>query len=245
MIFCFVDESENRKSDYYLILLGVLVDSNSLFEISFEIEDLKEKFGLKNLKELRNTQRFKQNDKLSATEQLANILRKYDVRFISVIEFPSSIKTDSYNYVRKKLYYDAAYRLSERTTLYARRKNKKWILVADTLKYKEDVFRSIKEKIKKDIREEGETFNLKIKYYLFETPFFVEDELCNFIQVADLVALSLNHALRNYLKEKAYPINIEILDEFSPYLSHYWPLFDKNSHEKVDGWGVKIWWYNE
>ncbi|HEC87329.1 MAG TPA: DUF3800 domain-containing protein [Thermoplasmatales archaeon] len=243
MIFCFIDESENRISDseYYLILLGVFVSSDSLFEASFGIEHLKEEFGLKNLKELRDTNRFKQEEKLNVTKCLVDILKKYDIRFIGVIEFPTRLKNDSYDYKRKSLYYHAVWLLSERATLYAKKNNKKWLLIADNLRYKEGIVRKIKENIRNEMRIEGEAFNLKIKDYLFETPFFVEDESSNFIQVADLVALSLNHALRNYIRryEHGYSIKTESLNEFSPYLSHYWPLFNRSPEGKNRGMGYK------
>lgn len=238
MIFCFIDESENKiTSDYYLILLGVLVSSEYLFDASFEIKSLKEEFQIDNLKELRDSKRFNRNDKLDATSRLAKRLEKYDIKLIGIIGFPNNkLKRSSPEHIKRQLYYDAVWRLSERVTLYTKKKKKKWILIADMLKYKE-----IKEKIRSEMRLTGETFNIQMKNYLFETPFFVEDELSNFIQVADLAALSLNHALRNYLQEKGRPIDVEVLNEFSPYLSRYWPLFDRNPHGKVDGWGIKIW----
>lgn len=241
MIFCFIDESENKVTpDYYLILLGVLVSSEYLFELSFEIKNLKDELEIENLKELRDTKRFKREDKLDATRRLTEKLEKYDVRFISVAEFPNRLKKDSPEYRKRQLYYGAIWLLAERSTIYAKRRGEKWLLIADMLKYNE-----IKEKIRSEMRMMGEAFNIKMKDYLFETPFFVEDELCNFIQVADLVALALNHALRNYLQEKNHPIDVENLYRFSPYLSCYWPLFDRSPEQKVDGWGIKIWWYNE
>jgi len=243
MIFCFIDESENKVTpDYYLILTGVLVSSQHLFELSFEIKDLKDELQIRNLKELRDTKRFKRKNKLDATKSLTERLEKHDVTVIGIVEFPKKLKRYDPEYRKKQLYYDAIWLLAERVTMYAKRRGEKWLFIADMLKYNE-----IKEKIRSEMRLTGEAFNVKMKDYLFETPFFVEDEFCNFVQVADLVALSLNHALRSYLKEKVClaDMDIEDLYKFSPYLSLYWSLFDRSPEQKVGGWGIKIWWYNE
>lgn len=246
LLFCFVDESESNESDsHYHILAGVLIPSEHLFEASQEIEELKKKYGLNNLKETRKNEKFKHDDKIKITKELVILLIKFNVIFIAIIEI-SNTRIDDQN-KRRTIYYDSVQLLSERVTLYSHKNQRKWFFIADALSYRQYKLKELKKKINSNIRESN-TFKHKIGDYLFETPFFVEDDFSNFIQVADLVALSLNNGLKKYGGKNGFPIGTDIkndtLKNYSEYLEIYWPLFDKSCGGAIDGYGIKFWWDN-
>ena len=252
MKFMFVDESEDKKLGVnYLVVGGVLVDGNALFGLSSQINDLKNEFDIKNLKEMRNTKKFSSNEKLKFTGELSHLLRDYKVKSINIVEVPN--RTKIYNkgdVIKNKLYSHAISLLSERVTLNAYRNEYKWALVADTLIARREVLTGIKELISQVIRDQ-KAYSIHIGDYMFETPFFVEDNFSNFIQVADLIVLSINHAIRSYVTKNSLEhlyenkISAENLKGNSPYLDTYWQLMDHSPNGKVDAWGIKFWWYNE
>ena len=172
-------------------------------------------------------------------------MKKYGIKIISIVEIPNKLKKNNYDYKRKKLYFDAVWFLSERVTLYAKRNKLKWIFVADALPYKPHIIKELKKNIRSKVRLKGEAFKTKIGNYLFETPFFTEDDLSNFVQVADLVALSLNSGIKGYLSKNGCPIKVDDLKDYCDYLAQYWNLFDRSPKGELDGWGIKLWWYNE
>ena len=77
--------------------------------------------------------------------------------------------------------------------------------------------------------------------------FFGRDDYSNLMQVADIIATSLNYSYRSlkkgverenlgYLKDK-----VEELQDQNDYLKIYWDLFVKDSTGNVNNWGIKLW----
>jgi hypothetical protein len=261
MIFCFVDESDkdierqDKLKVHYFILAGVLIHSDSLFDLSFKLEEFKERYNIENFKDTRKDkgQKFKNNEDL--IKELIETLDKYSVKMLSIIEVlnPKQKYDES---VREKMYYDAVSFLAERVTLHCFHKKEKWLFIADSVSYKDDLLKELKVKIKEEIREKGRAFSLPIKDYLFETPFFVKDELSNFVQIADLVASAVNGAWKDYLDTYLDNYGMDFVNNNatlrkdvddlinSKFLKLFWPLFLKSPDGKIGGWGLKIWNFN-
>ncbi len=262
MIFCFVDESDDyiERQDklkvHYSVLAGILICSDSLFDLSFRLEEFKERYNIENFKEIRKDkgQKFKNIDDI--IKELVDTLDQYNAKMLSIIEVLNP-KQKYNDLVREKTYYDAVSRLAERVTLYCHSNNDKWLFIADSVSYKDDLLKELKGKIKKEIKEEGKTFSLAIRDYLFETPFFVKDELSNFVQIADLVASAVNGAWKDYLNKYLNKYGMNFVNDNatlrkdvgnlknSKFLNPLWSLFLKSTVGKIDGWGLKMWNFNE
>lgn len=188
MIFCFVDESDDyiERQDklkvHYSVLAGILICSDSLFDLSFRLEEFKERYNIENFKEIRKDkgQKFKHIDEDDIIKELVDTLDRYNAKMLSIIEVLNP-KQEYKAHVREKMYYYAVSLLAERVTLYCHSNNDKWLFIADSVSYKDDLLKELKGRIKKEITEEGRTFSLAVRDYLFETPFFVKDELSNFL----------------------------------------------------------------
>jgi len=261
MNFCFVDESdgcierENKIKVHYSILAGILIHSDCLFDLSSKLNGFKERYKIINFKELRKDREQKFSNKGYIIKELVDILNDDNVKTLSVIEVLNP-KQRYCDYMREKMYYDAVSFLAERATLHCFYKKEKWFFIADSVSYKDDLLKELKEKIKKEITEEGKTFSLAIKDYLFETPFFVKDELSNFVQIADLIASAINGAWKDYLNKYLNNYGLKLVNDnatmrkgvdslnSSKYLKPFWSLFLKSADGKIDGWGLKIWNFN-
>lgn len=261
MNFCFVDESDdciewqNKTKVHYSILAGILIHSDFLFDLSSKLNEFKERYKIINFKELRKDQGQKFSNKGYIIKELVDILNDDNAKTLSVIEVLNP-KQKYDDHMREKMYYDAVSFLAERVTLHCFYKKDKWFFIADSVSYKDDLLKELKEKIKKEITEEGKTFSLAIKDYLFETPFFVKDELSNFVQIADLVASAINGAWKDYLNKYLNNYGLELINDnktlkekidslsVHKYLGLFWSLFLKSKYGKIDGWGLKIWNFN-
>ncbi len=244
----FIDESDKQKSsensnELFFSLTGVIIDSDNLISLENDIFDfkseLKEKYQLESLKELRRTLKIRKEDKLQATKKIVSILTKHNLKVISIVishpERKTSKKAVADNYL------SAISFIVERFYLHIKKQKTTGIIIHDSLSDSK-VEKLVSDSYNKNILtkcffdEKSKLFKKKIYPLLF----FANDVHSNLLQVSDLISSSMINAYYEYLKTDNKKIN-EICD-CNIYLKEYWDLYEKNpKNGEVDGWGIKIW----
>lgn len=235
-----IDETgrRERNSQFFFCLCGIIVDKSNLISLNNDILDFKGIYGIENLKDLRTTD---QTRKLSSTNELFNLLHSSEVDIVCTIIGNVTLK-DIYNtYIginqEVMARYNALIFLIERFYFHLNRRNKKGLIIFD----------SLERKMENELRKKCYYFIHKhFKHVIYPSILFCEDEYSEILQIADLIGLSLNNAIyRSIDCESEHPLrnlNVEDLPTKNQYLETYWPLFEKNPNTgRVEGWGVKVW----
>ena len=231
----FIDETSKTKNNKcFLCLCGLIVDSSEVINLENELRLFKKKYGYENFKDFREP--YNKEIKLKQTNEIKNILIKYDVNIISSVIQENSLNTIRLNNKNNseafQRYYDLVFIL-ERFSFHLNRRKKTGFVIFDSLDNKIENTIEI-------LFYEQITSSKKFKN-IFSSILFSKDDYSNILQISDLIGVSLNNAIYNSIK-KFSKINVDELPNFNPYLGIYWDLFEINKRtNSVEGWGLKVW----
>jgi len=238
----FIDETERQKQtsgNYQFSLCGLIVDNENIVKLSNEIENIKTKYKISNLKESRKSG-WDEPRRIAITEELITVLAANGATVRASILGEIALRD-----VREisENYFGAFVFLLERFFI--------------TLAMEDDfgmiIFDSMNETLQSKLRKELFDFISKeelimrgaskgsFKDRIFPAVLFSKDEYNNILQASDLIANCLVSAVWHYRKSEAI-FDVERITDKNPFLKIYWPLFVKNSSGNVNGWGIKIWW---
>lgn len=238
MKLLFVDESDGfrKESRTHFVLVGVIVDSEELFQLEAAIAAFRRKFlAGSNLKALRGYRTFVHPKKLELTKELCERIRGLNISFVSSISGSRSSRNE-----KRESYVGCLSFLIERFFFYLVENDDRGAVVLDTLAtghqgYIRDHLQQI---IGRGRKREG-----RYSDRIFKNVFFGDDEHANAIQLADLLCAAINAAVQRYLESNAEVSltgNEDILVCYNSFLPLFWPRFRCfNGH--VAGGGVKFW----
>lgn len=239
MKFLFIDESEKQEGKnrrYFFCLCGLMVNEDNLLTLTNELDTLRKKYKLSNLKDARK--KLPRRTKTKITKEIFRILQSNNTEIISAILGNRALM--EINRV-DNAYFDSLTFLIERFFIHLEKSRKAGIIVFD----------SVNKSVEKSLRKKSFDFISKEKHIMYGTVkghynekifpsiFFSNDQHCTVLQATDLIATCLNSAFWACVKERN--LDVEDLPNRNKYLKTYWPLFVKSSTGKVNGWGVKIW----
>lgn len=254
MKLLFIDESEKARDrslsekirdEKFFVLCGLIINADSIICIENEVKELKDKYGLTNLKDLRS---MNKNDKRKSEilEGISTILDESKSRILSTI-----LGSDALRDYKKAIdnHFGAFTFMCERFH-FVLLKNKEKGIIHDSLGSLE---KDLRDKIHDFITTEPHRY---ISYNgiedlgryrddIYPSILFTEDEYSEIIQIADLISNSLRNATKKFLQEKKSLPNkddIEQLYNYNYILKRYWSFFDKSREGKVNGWGIKVWY---
>lgn len=234
MKIIFIDEtSKEKESKCFLCLCGIVVDASYVTKLEHDLEKFKKKYKFNNLKDFRKPDKIE--TKLQKSEELFNILKKYEVNIISAVILKDSLKKIK---ICSRDNFESDQRIAvlnfilERFYFHVNRRNQSGLVIFDSLdnKIENRIQKMFFKRVSKNFKK------------IFPSLLFSKDEYSNIIQVSDLIAASLNSALYNSLKEEKM-IEVSNLFNFNSYLKIYWNLFERNNkNNSVEGWGIKLWY---
>lgn len=243
----FIDESSMENK--FFLLCGIIVDNNDLVSLNNDILNFKFKYGLSHLKELRKPMHKK--DKLFLIKEIAGILKLYDVKVISVILGDNTLNdiNNFYNGKRKeaKIRYEPLKLIIERFCKHLERTRSTGQVVFDSLD--RETKKLLTMEFNLFITQKRSQIAFRDKYdfekSIFSAMLFSNDNHDTILQIADLIGFALRKAFEIALNEKSFnKLNPETLRLNLDYLGIYWPLFEKNVHGYVKGYGIKLWNHN-
>lgn len=241
MKFIFMDESEKqrKKNKYFFVLCGLIIDEENLFLIEEKVKNLKTNYNLVNLKELKS-EKIEKQIKLKISEEIFNLLSENKSVVLSTIL--GSITLQDIKNIENN-YFTALTFMIERFFLRLIKEKEKGMIIHDSIEKKAE--NALRKKLHKFITSEELLMGIKSRgkfiSSIYPSVFFSNDEHCEILQITDLIATALSSAVWKCF-ENTSNISTEQLPEYNNYLRIYWPLFDRSSEGKVDGWGIKIWW---
>jgi len=242
MKLIFIDESkkqENSKNKFFLIQLGLVIDKDNLQKVEKEIEGLKQKWRIENLKKIREPPYTKET-KLKFTRELSNILESNNVKVISSVLGDIALRN-----IRKieNSYFEAIKFVLERFFINLNKEGKSGIIIHDEVD--KETENELKEKVYNLISKEEFKCRIVSKPYIdriYPALMFSNDKHSNILQTSDLIALSLHNAIwKNWNNIKKPFFDSNKLPENNEFLKLYWNLFMKDPNGSVDGWGIKFW----
>jgi hypothetical protein len=231
--------------------LGSIVNIKNLFNTENELKETATEYGIKTLKDLRDTSNLRKEVKVKATDKLASIMEKYEIQVISCIlsyrNFKISGSKNENPIISPQLekdYEEALTFLVERFYLFLKRNQLNGIIIFDEFKGKKDFEKSVYNFLsgKKSLIEYLPTSKRDYSGVIYPSILWANDQYSAILQLTDLVLSSLHGAYRKYLIEKdVIPDNLEELQNYNIYLKKYFKFFQRSKDGKVDGWGIKLW----
>lgn len=243
MKIMFVDESKRveLKKRKLFLSLGIIVDSEKMFEIESKLKVLRNKYSLDNFKKLR-TNAFDIKKKKYICNEFTKILKESNSFVLSIIL--GSITMGNVRNFEDCYLESIAFMIDRFFINLNMSKDVGWV-VHDSVEGSEKKF---KEGFKNYVTTQ--IFSLptwktgyKISDRIYPCLSFFEDENCGLLQCSDLIALALNNAIwKDPKKLFEHDLNIENLKKNNEFLGIYWDLFARNKKGEVDGAGIKIWY---
>lgn len=243
MKMLFVDETDRQESARtrtFFCLCGLVLNEEHIIAASNELESIKIKYGLDNLKDSRKTG-LSEKTRLDLTQEVFDVLAKHEAQVIGIVLGETSM---SYKLPKEEMYMGAISFLMERFTIPLIKEGQIGSVVCDSLDSRTQ--RAIREKFHEFVRKENVQMAWDAKPmgayhdHVLPTLLFTDDEQSVLVQAVDLVATSLNSAIVNTTKG-GKPIVVNDLPNGNKFLSIYWPLFVRSRAGKVEGWGIKNW----
>lgn len=241
MELLFIDESEQVKKDQksHFVLLGTIISSENLIPLERCLYKIRDKYHLKNLKELRTNREIitTKGERIKISKELYGCLGDYNVKLLSSIIGPLSMKTCS----KVDNYYDAMVFIIERFYFYLHKNNKEGMIILDSncAEITKEIRRRVYNYILNEEKKEG-----KIRKKIYGPIFFCEDEFSHVIQLSDLCVAGLQRAVWDMLKTLKYSNNLkgaeDDLVKYNIFLEMYWFYFIRYKG-KVSGAGIKYW----
>jgi hypothetical protein len=248
-LFCFfIDESYDENC---FILLGCIVNSEWIFDIEKNINDIVEEYKLKNLKDnLRGNLRIE--TKLNITKKLVSLMKGYNVQIIASILSYRNIevleKNGKLEFKPNQLnkdYKESFTFLVERFYKFLEKNNSRGIIIFDAFNMSKELRNSIKSFLEGKIALIDYLPTTRRNYYKFIYPalFLTHDEHSLILQATDLVSFSLHKGYKKCLedKKKVSQNDIEELWKYNMFLKEYFDLFQRSENGKISGWGIKLW----
>ncbi|MDD5318633.1 MAG: DUF3800 domain-containing protein [Candidatus Pacebacteria bacterium] len=241
MKLLFVDETDRQAttaSRKFFCICGLLIDAENLIDITKKLEEIKNHYNLSNLKDARKSN-LDEATRIEITSKIFDCLTKYKADVMGVVLGDTSL---SYKLPLEDIYSGAMSFLLERYAIILKKQNTTGMVIFDTVDAIENKLRGkFFDHVQK---EEVNMFGNKvcaIKDHVSPSLLFADDKHSVLIQAIDLIAVSLNSALVNTWEPKS-PVSVENLPQSNKFLNIYWPLFARSPRNRVDGWGVKIWY---
>ena len=234
------DETDKEKAGklVFFCIISLTVDDEKLLTVNKFLDQIRSAYNLVTLKGSRKN-RLSEPERLKITEEIFNILKKYDVKARAIIIGDFTLSRPM---KREELYIGALDFIIERWFFTLKKENKSGLVIFDTVGKK--IEGPLRKKFYKYISEGECRYDTKLVGYfrdhIFPDILFSDDDSNLLMQAADLVGTSLNGALASSLKEGEY-LDIEKLESKNKFLKIYWPLFMKNYQGKVSGRGIKLW----
>jgi len=242
----FIDETDRQEGAQgpFFCICSLAIGGENLLIASNELEDIKVKYSLSNLKDARKTG-LPEATRLALTKEIYDCLSKYNVKVRATIIGDFTL---SKHPPKEDSYMGAISFLIERFVLSLKDDKETGIIVFDSVE--EKLQKKLREQFYEHIRNEKLTmfsrYTLTTKIlgqyrdYLYPSILFSDDRHSILIQAVDLMATSLNSAIVNVLKVEKF-IKIPDLPQNNPFLGIYWPLFMRSPGGEVAGWGIKVW----
>ncbi len=243
MKIMFIDESKKvyLKKRKFFLLLGIVVDSEKMFKLESDLNNLRQEFNLDNFNKLK-TNNLDLNTKKEICRRFKEILKNSNSFVLSIILGPIMMQK-----VRnfEDCYLEAIGFMIDRFFLNLNMSKDFGWIVHDTIEGSEKKFRDgFKNYVKTQIFslpkwKSGYLISDRIHPCLS----FFDDNECQLLQCSDLVALSVNNAIWKKIEDlMKHDLNINKLNEENEFLDIYWDLFPRNKNGEVNGAGIKIWY---
>ena len=243
MKIIFIDETDRQASATvraFFCICGLVIDDSEAISLINELEVIKNRHELSNLKDSRKTG-LDESVRMAITTEIFDCLSKHKVQIMAIVLGSFSL---SFNLAKDDMYMGAMSFLIERFTLSLMKLATSGLTVFDGVE--KTLEKSMREKFYKyvqadviqmpwDAKPKGST-----KDFVHPTLFFADDDQCVLIQAVDLIATSLNSAIVNATKSGPV-ISVDDLPKNNKFLEIYWPLFVTSPKGSVKGWGIKIW----
>lgn len=247
MKLMFIDESKKQgrgDSKEAFVMAGVVIDSKNLFNLEEDISELKLRYGINNIEDIRKIE--ERDARLAFTAELREILLKNKCYILSAIY--GEVALNNFKKI-EEVYPACFYFLLERFFINLNIEDEEGIIFHD--EFGKPYGRSFIQSSYNEINT-GEfscSWNKKktpFKKRIHTQVFFGNDNYSNVFQVADVIATTINNS---YIKLKnslgnifMVKQNISLLREENDYLKIYWDIFAKNKKTSdPSGYGVKIW----
>lgn len=238
----FIDETSRQKNGQttpaYFVLCGLIIDADDLIKISGKLEKIREEYHINSLKMARKAG-LKRDKKIKMANKICLVLKKYsvEVRAVYIGQLTMKIERRISN-----TYFGALDFLVERFFLSLKRDKTTGLVIMDNLNHKTEA--ELRRKFFRHIQSESQIWVKSGKKNPYKNRvcswlLFSDDDTNPFLQVTDLIAVSLNSAIYKSISNDDF--DVEKLPEKNEYLKIYWSLFAKSLTGKVKGWGVKIW----
>ena len=239
MKFLFADESISQRFEF-MVFCGFYYDVDDFKTLEDKLKQLCERFNIDLIEDIKLSNVTTETRK-NVNKEIANLLKEKEAKIISVVTFNKHHITS---------YLEGIRLLGERFFKELRKLNDIGIIL-----YDEDFS---KKHIKKGITENGQLIKINNKTFIINVPMFVskkdltnkvrlllfaDNKECYSIQVASILSGAIEKAINNLYSDKGNLASTEIenLDKYFYGLKPYWSLFARNSSNKVNGWGVKLW----
>lgn len=246
MQLLFIDETDRQQGAQgpFFCICSLAITEEHLLAASNLLENIKEKYGLENLKDARKTG-LSEELRMEITHEIFDCLASSEVKIRAVVIGDFTLKSSP---PKIDTYMSAMFFLLERFSLTLHNKKEVAMVIFDTVE--EKLQNKLRGQFYEHIRNEDLTmfsaYTLSTKIlghyrdYLYPSILFSDDRNSVLIQAVDLIATSLNSAIVNVLKAENY-IKIPSLPTCNKFLEVYWPLFMSSPGGKVSGWGIKVW----
>lgn len=243
MKLLFVDETDrqaNATNRTFFCICGLSIDESVVLVASNELEEIKTRYGLSNLKDSRKTS-LGEATKISLTTEVFACLSKHGVKIVGIILGDFSL---SFNLPKKDMYMGAMSFLMERFALSLVKEKTNGVVIFDSVDHALE--KDLRQKFYEYIREEKVQMafdavpRCAFRDEILPSLLFSDDNHSVLVQAVDLIATSLNSAIVNTTKS-GESITVSSLPTGNKFLTIYWPLFAASPAGKVEGWGVKVW----
>jgi hypothetical protein len=251
MKIMFIDESKKQDSGKIkeaFILLGLMIDSKKIIEIETEIDEIKERYGIQKIEDIRKIK--EKEARLALTVEIRDKLLEKDCRILSSIY--GEVALSNYKKI-EEVYPDCFDFILERFFMNLNMKSPKedGLIIHDEFgkPYGQSFIRESYKKIKNESFSPCWTkIKTPYKERIYPQIFFGKDDYSNLLQLSDIIVSSLNFAYRKlkegveYEKLGSLKSKLEELREQNDYLNLYWDLFVKNpKNGEASNYGIKLW----
>lgn len=249
MKILFIDESKKQDSGKIkeaFVLVGLMVDMEKIVSLESEIDEIKERYGIKKIEDIRKIE--VKEARLALTVELRDKLYSANCKVLSAIY--GEVALSNYKKI-EEVYPDCFDFILDRFFINLDMAKEDGFVIHDEfgkpygVSFIKECFKRIKEGFFSATWTKKKT---PFKKRIYPQIFFGKDDYSNLLQVSDIIASSLNWAYRKKRStidsEELHKLKSELEDlrNQNDYLSIYWDLLVKNPKTgEASNYGVKLW----
>ena len=242
----FLDESFPKDIDI-TVVAGFFIDSSKIFYLENEIKKILNEFSLNNLNDLKD-KKLDINTRKEINNKIANLLKECESKILCaiILNKDSRIKSHGKDYVFSEIL-NAIRFVLERFVMNLSDDEKGIVFYDETenLGFLNKILKNERTIIHKRVTYIGQiTSKIDLTQKIYCILHLSDDDSLS-IKIADIIAGSIQVAIKNLLKKRKIDTlkeDIENLNHYFYGLNPYWGLFprEKNTN-RISGYGIKIW----